>query len=104
MYILLIVDFFSTNVFAHGDKHAQEVNSFVTGNRVISTSTSIEKGNIFIMIDMHTLTITLGVLTFICLLLTNISGIYRWPLKYHKAFAFLTVFLAICHAGIVIFF
>ncbi len=44
-----------------------------------------------------------GIITYILLLLTLISGLFRWKLKYHKALAISALVLATIHALIVIF-
>ncbi len=43
-----------------------------------------------------------GIVTYVLILLTLISGLFRWKLKYHKTLAISTLILASIHALIVI--
>lgn len=52
---------------------------------------------------MYKLIIPLGILAYIMLLITIISGVRRINLKYHKILAFITIALATLHAALVIY-
>ncbi|MFH1415668.1 MAG: hypothetical protein ABIH89_06255 [Elusimicrobiota bacterium] len=46
----------------------------------------------------------LGILTYLMVAVTILSGLFKWKLKRHKLLAILTMAIATAHALIVIFF
>ncbi len=54
---------------------------------------------------MYKFVIPLGITTFIFLVLTLLSGLHiiKVKLKMHRILGFVTLFFALCHAGLVIY-
>jgi hypothetical protein len=52
--------------------------------------------------DLHSIIVPLGILTYSCLMITLLSGLFHWQLKFHKFFAITTIVLATTHMLIVI--
>ncbi len=69
-----------------------------------STIGHSEGGGIMEFFTLHNTIITLGIVTYIFMAITVISGFKRVKLKYHRILAIISIALATAHGGLVIVF